>query len=121
MPRSRNHRFLNVGGHMSHDDGLQRTEGLLPTHGQDWHQQLRLLENLVILCILRECSELRKASPHSSRLRIGRSEEVSSRLVGFAWIAREVIPNSVKIDALPAGNQLFRVRSMKIEMPDAGV
>src|ERR1700724_4922876 len=55
---------------MTHDYGLQRAERLLATHGQHGHRQLRLLECLVVLRVLRECGELRKTRSHSSGLRV---------------------------------------------------
>src|SRR6266436_6482959 len=67
---------------------------------------------------LRECGELRKTRSHSSRLRVGRGEKVSRGLVWLAWITGEVIPNAIKIDTFPARDQPFRVRSVKVEMPD---
>src|SRR5260370_18449306 len=118
MSRSRNHRLLNVGRHMAHDYGLQRTEGLLTAHGQHRHQQLYLFEDFIVLRILGKGGELRKASPHSSRLRVSRRKEVSGGFVGLPWITGEVIPYAIKIDALPARHQPFPVRPMKVEVQD---
>jgi hypothetical protein len=53
-------------------------------------------------------------------LRVGRGEKVSRGLVWLAWITGEVIPNAVKIDTFPPRDQPFRVRSVKVEMPDTG-
>src|SRR5260370_10361781 len=119
MPRPLNNRFLNVRRYMTHDDGLQCAERFLSTHGQHGHCQLRLLEDFVVLCVLRECGELRKARTHSSWLCVGRGEKVSRCLIWLAWITGEVIPKSVKIDPLPDGHKPLCVRAREVEMPDA--
>src|SRR5438552_6837988 len=119
MSRPLNNRFLNVRRYMTHDDGLQCAERFLSTHGQHGHCQLRLLEDFIVLRVLRECGELCKTRTHSSRLRIGRGEKVSRGLVWLGGITGEVIPNAVKIDTFPAGHKPLCVRSMEVEMPDA--
>src|SRR5207244_5053379 len=78
--------------HVAHDHGLQCAEGLLAAHSEHRHRELRLFEDFVVLRILGKGGELRKASPHSSRLSIGRREKVSGGFVGLAGISCEVIP-----------------------------
>ena len=80
-----------------------------------------LLEDFVVLRILRKRSELREAGSHSSRLSISGGEEISSGFIRFAQIAREVVPDPVEINAFAALDQPLRIRSMKVEMPDAGI
>src|SRR5580704_12304445 len=123
MSRTRNDRLLNVGSYVAHDYGLQCAEGLLGANGKHRHGQLRLLEKFIVLRVLRKRSELRKASPHSSRLRVGCCEEVSGGFVGLAGISCEVIPYAVKIDSLTARDQPFRGRSisMKVKIPNTGI
>src|SRR5207244_10922808 len=91
------------------------------------HRELRLFEDFVVLRILGKGGELRKASPHSSRLSIGRREKVSGGFVGLAGISCEVIPYAVKIDSLTARDQPFRGRSIsmkvqvKMQIPNTGI
>src|SRR5256886_17494982 len=112
MPRTDNHGLLNVRRHVAHDHVLQCAEGLLAAHSEHRHRELRLFEDFVVLRILGKGGELRKASPHSSRLSIGRREKVSGGFVGLAGISCEVIPYAVKIDSLTARDQPFRGRSI---------
>src|SRR5580700_6047069 len=98
MSRPFHNGFLNIGRNVAHDYGLQRTERLLATHSQHGDRQLSLFEDLVVLRVLRESGELRKARSHSSWLCVGRREKVSRGLIWLAGIAGEVIPNAVKIN-----------------------
>src|SRR5215469_8309598 len=100
MPRTDNHGLLNVRRYASHDHSLQRAKGLLAAHSEHRHRELCLFEDFVVLRILGKGGELRKASPHSSRLSISRREKVSGGFVGLAGIACKVIPYAVKIDSL---------------------
>src|SRR5207253_6231828 len=68
---------------------LQCAEGLLAAHSEHRHRELRLFEDFVVLRILGKGGELRKASPHSSRLSIGRREKVSGGFVGLAGRSEE--------------------------------
>src|SRR5271170_7028554 len=90
--------LLDVGRHMTHDRGLQWTEGLFSSHGEHRHRQLHLFEYFVVLRVLGERSKLRKPCPHSPWLRIGGREEVSRGLVRFPRIAGEVVPYPIKVD-----------------------
>src|SRR5579872_2770352 len=121
MPRTGNDGLLNVCRNVTHDHGLQCAKGLLAPNSQHGHRQLRLLEDFIVLRVLGERSELRKAGTHSSRLRIGCSKKVSRGLVGFARITRKVVPNAIKIDTFAACNKPFRVRTMKVEMPNTRI
>src|SRR2546429_8932335 len=100
MPRTGNDGLLNVCRNVTHDHGLQCAKGLLAPNSQHGHRQLRLLEDFIVLRVLRKRSELRKPSPHSSRLRVGCCEEASGGFVRLTRIARKVIPYAVEIDAL---------------------
>src|SRR5580704_11495146 len=70
VSRASNDLLLHVGRYMTHDHSLQGTEGLLSANRHHRHRQLRLFEDLIILRILRESSELREPGPHSTRLSI---------------------------------------------------
>src|SRR6266853_3162070 len=106
---------------MTHDHSLQGTEGLLSTYRHDGHSQLRFFEDLIVLRILGERSKLSEAGPHSAWLRVSGGKEISGDLVRLTSIAGKVIPNSVKVDTLPACHQPFRVRSMEVEVPNPGI
>src|SRR5208283_3046947 len=103
---------------MTHDHSLQGTEGLLSADRHHGHSQLRLFENLVVLRILGERGKLREPSSHSPGLRIGSGKKISGGFVWLTRIRRKVIPYPVKVDALSACHQPFRIRSMKVEMPN---
>src|SRR6266853_6955523 len=106
---------------MTHDHSLQGTEGLLSTYRHHRHRYLRLFENLVVFGIPGERSKLSEAGPHSAWVRVSGGKEISSDLVRLTAIAGKVIPYSVKVDTLPACHQPFRVRSMEVEVPNAGI
>src|ERR1700689_3577592 len=78
-------------------------------------------ENFIVPCILGKRCELCKSSPHSPWLRVSGGKEISGRFVRFGGIAREVIPNSIEVDALTPSHEPFCIRTMKIEMPDSRV
>src|SRR5579872_4723428 len=106
---------------MTHDHCLKRTEGLLSPDRHHRHRQLGLFEDLVVLRILRERGKLREPGSHSPWLRVSRGKKISG---GFVWLTRitgKVIPYPVKVDTLPACYQAFRVRSMKVEVPNSGI
>src|SRR5882762_5229938 len=105
---------------MTHDHCLEGAEGFLSTHCHHRHRQLRLFEDLVVLRILGERGKLREPSPHSTRLRVSSSKEISGGLVRLTRIAGKVVPYPVKIDTLPACHQPFRIRSMEVEVPHSG-
>ena len=86
-------------------------------HGQHGHGQLHLLEDFVVLRVLRKGSELGKASPHATRLRVRSRKKVSGGLIGLGRIGGEVVPYAVKVDTLAAGYKPFGIWSMKIEVP----
>src|SRR5271165_4890405 len=106
---------------MAHDHGLEGAEGLFSADRHHRHSQLRLFEDLVVLRILGERGKLREPGPHSTRLRVSGSKEVSGGIVRFTRITGKVIPYPVKVDTLPTGHQSFRIGSMKIEMPNSGI
>src|SRR5438445_9994261 len=121
MTGSRDDRLLYVDRHVTHDHCLQRTERLLPADSQDGHREFHLLENFVVCRIGGECGELREASPHASGLCVGGCEEISGSFVGFRWIAREIVPDSVEIDALATCDKPLCVGTVEVEMPDARI
>src|SRR5258708_21829637 len=106
---------------MRDDYGLEGAKSLLPTHRHHSHRQLRLCEDLVVLRILGESRKLREPGPHSTGLRVSGGKKNSGGFVGPTWIAGKVIPYSVKVDTLPARHQPFCIRSMEVEVPNAGV
>src|SRR6267154_5851794 len=106
---------------MPHEYGLEGSKRLFPTYRHHRHSQLRLFENLVVFGILGERSKLSEAGPHSAWLRVSGGKEISGDLVRLTSIAGKVIPNSVKVDTLPAGHQPFRIRSMEVEVPNPGI
>src|ERR1700733_16179847 len=121
MSRTCDYLLLHVGRYMTHDHSLQRTEGLLSANRHYRHGQLRLFEDLVVLRILRERGELRESCPHSTRLRISSGKEIPGVLVGLTRIPGKVVPYPVKIDSLPPCHQPFRIRPVKVEVPDPGI
>src|SRR5215469_14703842 len=96
-------------------------KGLLTSYSQYRHGQLRLLENLVVFGVLGESCELSKTGAHSAGLGVGRCKEVSGGFIRLAAVAREVIPDTVEIDALAASDKPLCVGAVKMEMPDAGI
>src|SRR5689334_12975989 len=121
MSRARDDLFLHVGRDMPHDHSLEGAKRLLPTYGHHRHRQLRLFEDLVVVCILGESRKLREPGPHSAWLRVSGGKEISSGLVGLTWIAGKVIPYPVKVDTLPACYKPFRIRSMEVEVPNSRI
>src|SRR5260370_30821890 len=113
--------LLHVGRYMPHDYGLEGAKRLLPTYRHHRHRQLRLFEDLVVLRILGESRKLREPGPHSTWLRVSSGKKISGGFVRPTWIARKVIPYSVKVDTLPACHQPFFIRSMEVEVPNAGI
>src|SRR5437879_4875763 len=103
---------------MTHNHSLKRAERLLSTDRHHRHSQLRLFEDLVIFRILRERGKLREPGTHSTWLRVRGGKEISRVFVRLTRICRKVIPYSVKVDALTACHEPFRIRSMKVEMPN---
>src|SRR6267143_3019754 len=106
---------------MTHDHCLEGAEGFLSTHCHHRHCQLRLFEDLVVLRILGERGKLREPSPHSTRLRVSGGKEISGGLVRLTRIAGKVVPYPVEVNTLPACHQPFCVRSMEVEVPNAGI
>src|SRR6266705_938317 len=121
MPGSWYDRLLNVYRHVTHDDRLQCSERLLPTNSQDGHRQFHLFEDFVVFHIGGECCELREASPHASGLCVGGCEEISGGFVRLRRIAREIVPDSVEVDALPTCDKPLGIRTVEVEMPDARI
>src|SRR6202165_2062532 len=106
---------------MTHDHSLEGTEGLLSTHRHHRHGQLRLVEDLVVLCILGKRGKLRESGPHSTWLRLSGDKEISGGLVRLTRIAGKVVPYPVKVDTLPTCHQPLRIRSMEVEVPNPGI
>src|SRR5258708_26800404 len=94
--------LLDVGGHVAHDDRLQRTERLLSAHGQYRHGQLYLRKDFVVRRILGEPRELGESGPHSSPPRIRGGKEISGRLIRLRAGSAQVIPYAAQSDALAA-------------------
>src|SRR5580704_16050708 len=113
--------LLHVGRYMTHDHSLQGTEGLLSADRHHRHSQLRLFEDLVVPRILGERGKLGEPGSHSPWLRISRGKEISGIFVWLTRIGRKVIPYPVKVEALTACHQPFRIRSVKVEMPNPGI
>jgi hypothetical protein len=61
---------------------------------------------------------LSEAGSHSAWLRVSGGKEISGGLVRLTRIAGKIIPYSVKVDTLPACHEAFRIRSMKVEVPN---
>src|SRR6266581_640109 len=106
---------------MPHDYGLEGAKRLLPTYRHHRHRQLRLFEDLVVLRVLGESRKLREPGPHSTGLRVSGGIEISGGLVRLARIGGKVVPNPVTVNKLPASHQPFRIRSMEVEVPNAGI
>src|SRR5438477_10730318 len=106
---------------MAHDYSLQRTEGLFSPYRHHRHGQLGLFEDLIVLRILGESGKLREPGPHSTWLRVSGGKEISGGLVRLSRIAGKVVPYSVKVDTLAARHQPFCIRSMEVEVPNAGI
>src|SRR6267142_4307246 len=104
MPGASNDHLSNIRRHVAHDHRLQWTKRLLSTYSQHGHGQLHLLEDFVVLGVLRKSRELSEPSPHPTRLRIGRRKKVSGGLIGLEGIASEIIPYAIKVDALTTGH-----------------
>src|SRR5579863_2793237 len=121
MSGASNHCFSNIGCYVTHDNGLQRAEGLLSADGKHRHRELVLLEDLIVLGILRERGKLREPSSHPAWLCVGCREEVSGGFVRFSRIGREVVPDSVEVNAFPALHKPFCIRTVKVEVPDARI
>src|SRR5579859_5149236 len=111
----------NICRHVAHDNRLERTKRFLSADCQYGHRQLHLLEDFVVLCVLRKGSKLGEPSSHTTRLGVSCRKEVSCSLIGFGRIGCEVIPYAIKVDALTASHQPFRVGPMKVEVPNSGV
>ncbi len=92
---------------MAHDHRLQRTKRLLSTYSQHGHGELHLLEDFVVLGVLRKAANLSEPSPHPARLCIGGREKASGGLIGLGGIAGEIIPYAIKVDALTTGHKPF--------------
>src|SRR5882672_11239389 len=106
---------------MPHDHSLEGTEGLLSPYRHHRHSQLGLFEDLVVLRILGERGKLREPGPHSTWLRVSGGKEISGGLVRLTRIAGKVVPYPVEVNTLPACHQPFCVRSMEVEVPNAGI
>src|SRR5438132_14337981 len=106
---------------MTHDHRLEGAKRLLPTYRHHRHRQLRLFEDLVVLRILGESRKLREPGPHSTWLRVSSGKKISGDLVRLTSIAGKVIPYSVKVDTLPPCHQPFCIRSMEVEVLNAGI
>src|SRR5258705_12297934 len=121
MPGSRNDQLSKVGRQVGDDHRVQWTKRRLSTHSQHGHGQLHLLEDFVVLGVLRKSGELSEPSPHPARLCIGGRKKVSGGLIGLRGIAAEIIPYAIEVDALTTGHKPFGVRPVKVEMPNSRV
>src|SRR6267154_590202 len=121
MPGASNDHLSNIGRHVAHDHRLQWTKRLLSAYSQYGHGQLHLLEDFVVLRVLRKSGELSEPSPHPTRLRIGGRKKVSGGLIGLGGIAGEIIPYAIEVDALTTGHKPFGVRPVKVEMPNSWI
>src|SRR5271163_3007725 len=117
MARAGNDFLLHIVRYVAHDYCLQRPEGLFSPYRHDRHGELRLLKNLVILCVLGEGGKLRESRPHTAGLRVCRCEEISGCFVGLPRITREVVPYAIEIDTLASGHQALCVWAVKVEVP----
>src|SRR5713101_424603 len=113
--------FLHICRYVTHDHSLKGTERLLSTNRHHRHSQFGLFEDLVVLRILGEGGKLCEPGPHSAWLCVGRGKEISGVFVWFTWISSKVIPYPVKVDTLAACYQAFRIRSVKVEVPNSGI
>ena len=52
-------------------------------------------------------------------MRVGGCKKISGCFIGLGGVPREVIPDAIKVDALPPGHKPFGIRAMKIEMPNS--
>ena len=121
MPGASNDYLSNICCHVAHDHRLQWAKRLLSTHSQYGHGQLHLLEDFVVLGVLRKSGELGEPSPHPTRLCIGGRKKVSGGLIGLGGIAGEIIPYAIKVDALATGHKLFGVGPVKVEVPNSWI
>src|SRR3984885_2804688 len=121
MSGASNHCFSNIGCYVTHDDGLQRAEGLLSADGKHRHRELLLLKDLIVLGILRERGKLCEPGSHPSWLCVGCCEEVSGGFVRFPRIGRKIVPNSVEVDAFTSLHEPLCIGPVKVEVPDAGI
>src|SRR5260370_815705 len=120
MSGASNDHLSNIGRHVAHDHRLHWTKRLLSAYSQYGHGQLHLLEDFVVLRVLRKSGELSEPSPHPTWLRIGGRKKVSGGLIGLGGIAGEIIPYAIEVDALTTGHKPFGVRPVKVEMQTLG-
>src|SRR5229473_5755009 len=121
MPGASNDHLSNIGRHVAHDLRLLWTKRLLSAYSQHGHGQLHLLEDFVVLRVLRKSGELSEPSPHPTQLRISGRKKVSGGLVGLGGIAGEIIPYAIEVDALTTGHKPFGVGPVKVEMPNSWI
>src|SRR5580698_3173503 len=117
MAGAGDHRLGYIDGDVAHDDSLGCSERFLAADRKYGHGQLGSLKDFIILHVLRESGELRKARPHGARLGILRGIIRTRSLVRLGGIAGEIVPDAIEIDALASLYQPLGIRSVEGEVP----
>src|SRR5262249_52936196 len=112
VPTIRDHAFLDVTGGKAHHLGHSLSEGFLAT--QSWHQHGEFTfgkKVLVVEGILVKGGKLHEPGMHGARHGVETRVMIASVFAEPAGRGRELVPETVEINALAPGDETLHVRA----------
>src|SRR5262245_15534761 len=122
VPTIRDHAFLDVTGGKAHHLGHSLSEGFLATQSEYRHGEFTFGKKvLVVDGILVKCGKLHEPGMHSALHGVPTRITIASVFAEPAGRGRELVPETVEINAFAAGDEALHVRTAKAKMPEQRV